>query len=71
MRLAAMGQRKRIPRSEFGLGKAPGVGSSPFLPDKAHAVAALHLLHNASPTVQGRVKKRILSLWPSLSKKKS
>ncbi len=42
-------QRRALPKSAFAVpSKAPGPGSFP-IPDKAHAIAAKRLEHNAPP----------------------
>ncbi len=58
--------RRAIPTSEFGLpGKAPSSGSYP-MPDKRHAVAALRLLHNASPAEQTKIRAKAHHLFPGM-----
>lgn len=49
-------QRKRLPKSSFGVpSKAPGPGSYP-MPDKAHARnAKARAAHNASPAQRARI----------------
>ena len=43
-----MAQRRKLPKSDFAVpSKAPGPGSYP-INDKAHAVAAKRMEHNAS-----------------------
>lgn len=45
-------QRKKLPKSDFAVpSKAPGPGSFP-IPDKAHAIAAKRLEHNAPKSQQ-------------------
>ncbi len=45
-------QRKALPKSDFAVpSKAPGPGSYP-MPDKAHAIAAKRLEHNAPKAQQ-------------------
>lgn len=48
-------QRKALPKSAFAVpSKAPGPGSYP-IPDKAHAVAAKRLEHNAPKSQQPKI----------------
>ncbi len=58
--------RRAIPKSKFGLpGKAPKSGSYP-MPDKKHEVAALRLLHNASPADQKTIRAKAHALFPGM-----
>jgi hypothetical protein len=58
--------RRAIPKGNFAIPeKAPGSGSYPVT-DRKHAVAALRLLHNASPAEQKRVKAKVRSEFPDI-----
>lgn len=53
MAVLSAAERKRLPSSTFA-----GPDRSFPIPDKAHARAALSLLHNAPPSARGKIRAR-------------
>ena len=48
-------QKRAVPKSKRGIPSKSGTGSYP-MPDKAHARAALRLLHNAPSSQQPKIR---------------
>lgn len=57
--------RKRIPASKFAL---PG-GRFP-IPDISHGRAALSMAHNASPSEQATIRRKVHAAFPSIGEKR-
>lgn len=60
-------KRNELPASSFAL---PGKRAFP-IEDKPHAIAALRLKGNASPSEQGEIESKVKSRFPNLSGGKS
>ena len=48
-------QKRAVPKAKRGIPSKSGTGSYP-MPDKAHARAALRLLHNAPASQQAKIR---------------
>jgi hypothetical protein len=59
-------KRERLKSSSFALKKDRAYPIN----DLAHGRAALRLLHNATPSQQGSIKKAVYKKYPSLKPKK-
>ncbi len=62
-------QKKAVPKSKRGIPSKSGTGSYP-MPDKAHARAALRLLHNAPASQQPKIRAKANKILGTKTKKK-